>query len=110
MGVDRLMLEDFERADRIGEFWGYTESRAFAELLIDCEEDRALRAVLVDVHWVSGLGIGSVTGLTENPRRMASRRTGDENTRLRDASPTRRACRRRSEGRKEGSSDRTASG
>jgi hypothetical protein len=58
MGVDRLMLEDFERADRIGEFWGYLESRAFAELLIDCEEDRTLRAVLVDVDWVSGLGIG----------------------------------------------------
>jgi hypothetical protein len=27
-----LMLPDFERADRIGEFWGYPESRAFAEL------------------------------------------------------------------------------
>jgi hypothetical protein len=35
-----LMLPDFERADRIGEFWGYPESRTFAELLIDCEEDR----------------------------------------------------------------------
>jgi hypothetical protein len=33
--------------DRIGEFWGYPESRAFAELLIDCEEDRTLRGVLV---------------------------------------------------------------
>src|SRR5512132_1124159 len=42
-----LMLPDFERADRIGEFWGYPESRAFAELLIDCEEVRTLRAVLV---------------------------------------------------------------
>ena len=31
------MLPDFERADRIGEFWGYPESRAFAELLIDYE-------------------------------------------------------------------------
>jgi hypothetical protein len=41
-----LMLPDFERADRIGEFWGYPESGAFAELLIDCEEDRTLRAVL----------------------------------------------------------------
>jgi len=29
------------------ESWGYPESRAFAELLIDCEEDRTLRAVLV---------------------------------------------------------------
>jgi hypothetical protein len=42
-----LMLPDFERADRIGEFWGYPQSRAFAELLIDCEEDRTLRALLV---------------------------------------------------------------
>jgi hypothetical protein len=39
--------EEFERADRIGEFWGYPQSRAFADLLIDCEEDRTLRAVLV---------------------------------------------------------------
>jgi hypothetical protein len=31
-----LMLPDFERADRIGEFWDYPESRAFADLLIDC--------------------------------------------------------------------------
>jgi hypothetical protein len=42
-----LMLPDFERADRIGEFWGYSESRALAELVIDCEEDRTLRPVLV---------------------------------------------------------------
>jgi hypothetical protein len=45
--LDVLMLPDLERADRIGEFWGYPQSRAFAELLIDCEEDRTLRAVLV---------------------------------------------------------------
>jgi hypothetical protein len=44
-----LRLPDFERADRIGEFWGYPESRAFAELVIDFEEDRILRAVLVGV-------------------------------------------------------------
>jgi hypothetical protein len=42
-----LMLPDFERANRIGEFWGHPESRAFAELLIDCKEDWTLRAVLV---------------------------------------------------------------
>jgi hypothetical protein len=42
-----LMLPDLERAERIGEFWSYPQSRSFAELLIDCEEDRMLRAVLV---------------------------------------------------------------
>jgi hypothetical protein len=45
--LDALVHPDFERADRIGEFWGYPQSRTFAELLIDCEEDRTLRAVLV---------------------------------------------------------------
>jgi hypothetical protein len=34
------MLPDFERADRIGEFWGNPKTRTFAELLIDCEEHR----------------------------------------------------------------------
>jgi hypothetical protein len=28
------MPPDFDRADRIGEFWSYPESRTFAELLI----------------------------------------------------------------------------
>ena len=42
-----LMLPDFERADRIGEFWGNPKTRTFAELLIDCEEDRTQRAILV---------------------------------------------------------------
>jgi hypothetical protein len=42
-----LMLPDFERADLIGEFWSYPESRAFAEVLIDREDDRTPRAVLV---------------------------------------------------------------
>jgi hypothetical protein len=53
-----LMLPDFERAYRIGEFWSYPESRSFAELLIDSEEDRTLRAVLVGM-------------LTEMPRRAS---------------------------------------
>ena len=41
-----LMLPEFEWADRIGEFWA-TQRAALAELLIDCEEDRTLRAVLI---------------------------------------------------------------
>jgi hypothetical protein len=41
-----LMLPDFERADRIGEFWASPETRTFGELLIDLEEDRAARAVV----------------------------------------------------------------
>jgi hypothetical protein len=42
-----LTLPDFERADAIGSYWGNPKTRTFAELLIDCEEDRVLRAVLV---------------------------------------------------------------
>jgi hypothetical protein len=42
-----LRLPHLDRAERIGEFWSYPQSRTFAELLIDCEEDRTLRAVLV---------------------------------------------------------------
>ena len=42
-----LMFPDFERADAIGAYWGNPRTRTFGELLIDCEEDRTLRAVLV---------------------------------------------------------------
>jgi hypothetical protein len=41
------MLPDFDRVDRIGSYWGNLKTRTFGELLIDCEEDRILRAVLV---------------------------------------------------------------
>jgi hypothetical protein len=40
------MLPDFDRADRIGEFWGHPKTRGFGELLIDLEEDKAARAVV----------------------------------------------------------------
>jgi hypothetical protein len=42
-----LMLPDLERAERIGSYWGNPKTCALAELQIDCEEDRTLRAVLV---------------------------------------------------------------
>ena len=38
-----MVLESFSMRRVLG----YPQSRAFAELLIDCEEDRMLRAVLV---------------------------------------------------------------
>jgi hypothetical protein len=38
------MFPDFEGADAIGSYWGNPGTRTFAELLIDCEEDRTLRA------------------------------------------------------------------
>jgi hypothetical protein len=42
-----LLLPDFERAGMIGEYWGNPKTRAFGELLIDLEEDRMARAVVV---------------------------------------------------------------
>jgi hypothetical protein len=41
-----LRLPDLDRVERIGEFWGHPKTRTFGELLIDCEEDQTLRAVL----------------------------------------------------------------
>jgi hypothetical protein len=41
-----LRLPDLDRAERIGEFWGYPETRTFGELLIDLEEDKAARAAV----------------------------------------------------------------
>ena len=40
------MLPDRERPPRIGAFYQNPKTRTFAELLIDCEVDRTLRAVL----------------------------------------------------------------
>jgi hypothetical protein len=37
------MLPDFDRADAICSYWGNPATRTFAELLIDCEEDRTQR-------------------------------------------------------------------
>jgi hypothetical protein len=36
-----LRLPDLDRAERIGEFCGHSETRSFGELLIDLEEDKA---------------------------------------------------------------------
>jgi hypothetical protein len=41
-----VLLPDFDRADRIGEFWGNPKTRTFGELLIDLEEHKAARAVV----------------------------------------------------------------
>jgi hypothetical protein len=42
-----LILPDFDRTEAIGSYWGNPKTRTFVELLIDCEEDRTLREVLV---------------------------------------------------------------
>ncbi len=42
-----LMLPEIERAARIGEFHSNPKTRAVAELLIDLEEERAARALVV---------------------------------------------------------------
>jgi hypothetical protein len=42
-----LLPPDFERVGGIQSYWGNPATRSFGELLIDCEEDRTLRAVLV---------------------------------------------------------------
>ena len=39
-----LTLPDYDRAGRIGEFYGNPRTRGFAGLLIDAEEDKYLRA------------------------------------------------------------------
>jgi hypothetical protein len=42
-----LTLPDFDRVGAIQSHWGNPATRIFGELLIDREEDRTLRAVLV---------------------------------------------------------------
>ena len=42
-----LMLPDYDRAGVIGEYFQDARTRNFAELLIDAEEDRTVRAVLI---------------------------------------------------------------
>jgi hypothetical protein len=42
-----LLLPDCDRAARIGEFWPSPRTRSFGEVLIDLEEHRYARAVVV---------------------------------------------------------------
>jgi hypothetical protein len=41
------MLPDFDRADAIGSYGGEPQDPHLLELLVDCEEDRTVRAVPV---------------------------------------------------------------
>jgi hypothetical protein len=42
-----LLMPDFERARKIGDFWSNPRSKAFAELLMDAEADKIVRGVLI---------------------------------------------------------------
>jgi hypothetical protein len=44
-----LMMPDFERAKEIGNLWAHPKTRSLAELLIDAEEDRKVRALLATI-------------------------------------------------------------
>jgi hypothetical protein len=58
------MPPDVERAERIGEFWSYPQNCTFAELLIDCEEDRTLRAVQVGGPRIPTTGVTTIASST----------------------------------------------
>ena len=42
-----LLLPDFDRVGAIQTYWSDPRTPSFGELLIDCEEDRTLREVLI---------------------------------------------------------------
>ena len=77
-----LRLPDFDRADAIGSYSGNPATRTFGELLIDCEEDPALRAVLVGMLREAAKGSVSIAERTWSPRRLASRRQGPNSSRV----------------------------
>jgi hypothetical protein len=59
------MPPDYDRANAIGSYWGNPKTRTFAELLIDCEEDRTVRAVLVCM--LRDRTLSRVDSLTSDP-------------------------------------------
>jgi hypothetical protein len=50
------MLPDLERVGVIQSYWGNSATRSFGELLIDCEDDRTRRAVLIGMLREAGRG------------------------------------------------------
>jgi hypothetical protein len=44
-----LELTDFQRAEHIGDLWAAPHTRSIAELAIDAEDDRLVRALLIGV-------------------------------------------------------------
>ena len=77
----------------IGEYYGYPESRNFAELLIDCEEDRTLRAVFVGMLRQSEAGSGAVANIWANLAQPSRDHLGGVGRLLACSGASRASCR-----------------
>src|SRR4249919_1625385 len=70
-----LVLPDFDRADRIGEFWGHPETRTFGELLIDLEGGQGGAGGRLRAAQRDGAGVARAARRAGRPRLRAHLRS-----------------------------------